>query len=159
MRDLVSGETYLVSKADEGEDGAGPSGTGAYGVGLSEDGNVVAYSSEATNLDPGDTVDDRDIYVNQWVTDDTALASTSSSGEKRARLRSPLRSAGVRKVRLGPPTRGDEILAYTEGSAGASTIQVALACARSSPSSPRSAVPAKRLRPSEPSDHPTTTNA
>lgn len=49
---------------------------------LSDDGTKVAFFSFATNLDPGDTDADSDVYVKDLVTGELILASTSSAGLK-----------------------------------------------------------------------------
>jgi hypothetical protein len=49
---------------------------------LSSDGTKVAIRSRATNLDPGDSDNLRDIYVKDLVTGEIILASTSDGGVK-----------------------------------------------------------------------------
>jgi hypothetical protein len=79
VKDLVTGETTLVSTSDSGVKGNGDS----YGAALSADGTMVAFHSFATNLDPTDDTDSfQDIYVKNLVTGDISLASTSDTGIK-----------------------------------------------------------------------------
>jgi Tol biopolymer transport system component len=76
VRDRVTGEMSVVSRATNGRVANGDSG----GPSLSEDGRVVAFSSDATNLVPGDTNKATDIFVRNLETHTTVRASVSSSG-------------------------------------------------------------------------------
>jgi hypothetical protein len=85
VKDLTSGDVVLATTSDVGLKANGHSGsnsTGANGVMLSADGNRVAFSSLATNLDPADGDPTDDVYVKDLVTGDITLASTSDSGVK-----------------------------------------------------------------------------
>jgi TolB protein len=76
VRDMVTGETTLVSRASgptgaEGNDGsADPS--------ISADGRFVAFDSEASNLSPGDHDDDKDVFVRDLRAQTTTLISRAS---------------------------------------------------------------------------------
>jgi Tol biopolymer transport system component len=76
---------------------------------LSADGTKVAIRSRATNLDPGDTDNLRDIYVKDLVTGDIVLASTSDTGVKsdRPSLWSSLSDAGTRVAFVSDATNLD----------------------------------------------------
>ena len=75
VRDLVSGATTLVSRAD-GADGAPANGySRREGVSLSADGRYIAFSSRARNLDPADTDRKGDVYVRDLEAGDTTLVS------------------------------------------------------------------------------------
>ena len=67
LKDLLTGELTLLSTSDQGVKGNGPSSQnfpGSYArPGVSSDGAVVAFHSEATNLDPADTKAGVDVYV------------------------------------------------------------------------------------------------
>lgn len=78
VKDLVSGDIVLASTSDTGVTGNGYDS----GPSLSADGGRVAFTSESTNLDPGDTNAVRDVYVKTLATGDVVLSSTSSSGVK-----------------------------------------------------------------------------
>lgn len=78
VRDLQAGTTTLVSRA------SGPDGAAAEDVGfmpylatpsISADGRFVAFASAASNLHPGDTDQDSDVFVRNMYTHETALAS------------------------------------------------------------------------------------
>jgi uncharacterized repeat protein (TIGR01451 family) len=80
----VPGNLTLASTSDTGIKGNGASdiGPGFVWPSLSADGVTVAFSSEATNLDPADTDSLRDVYVKDLVTGDLTLVSTSDTGVK-----------------------------------------------------------------------------
>ncbi len=78
VKDLVTGDLTLVSTSDTGVKGNRYS----YGVALSADGRFVAFSSDASNLDPADNDGFDDLYVKDLVTGDITLASTSDTGVK-----------------------------------------------------------------------------
>lgn len=74
VRDLASDQTILVSRdasADPGVAGNGDS----EGARISGDGQTVAFESRATNLDPADAVNNRDIYVRDLAGNKTTLVS------------------------------------------------------------------------------------
>ncbi|MBA3553118.1 MAG: PD40 domain-containing protein, partial [Actinobacteria bacterium] len=78
VKDLDTLDIQLVSTSDTGVKGNGGSSL-PY---MSADGTLVAFRSNATNLDPGDTDQTFDIYVKNLVTGDLALVSTTETGIK-----------------------------------------------------------------------------
>ena len=78
VKDLTTGDLTLASTSDVGVKGNGSS----FEPSISADGTKVAFSSEATNLDPADTDGVLDVYVKDLTTGDLALASTSDAGVK-----------------------------------------------------------------------------
>ena len=84
LRDLNRGLTTVVSVASDGTQGNRDS----FDPRISADGNLVAFDSEATNLDPADTDSIRDIFVRVsglaagTGTDYTVLVSKASDGTK-----------------------------------------------------------------------------
>lgn len=78
VKDLVTGELFLASSSDEGVSGNGSS----FGASLSEDGSVVAFTSQASNLDPADPDAWEDAYVKDLRTGDLILVSAASDGTK-----------------------------------------------------------------------------
>jgi uncharacterized repeat protein (TIGR01451 family) len=78
VKDLVTGDITLVSTSDDGI----KANSASSGSRLSADGTMVAFLSDATNLDPADTDSIPDVYVKDLVTGDITLASTSDSGVK-----------------------------------------------------------------------------
>lgn len=82
VRDLVTSTTTLVSRASGT---AGAKGNGfSYIPSISRDGSVIAFSSAASNLNPADTDNVRDIFLRNWsnANPTTTLASVSSAGVK-----------------------------------------------------------------------------
>ncbi|MCB2189885.1 MAG: hypothetical protein KQJ78_26015 [Deltaproteobacteria bacterium] len=77
-RDLVAGVTDLVSQSTGGVAGNAISRYSS----ISGDGQYVAYQSEADNLVTGDTNGLRDIFVRDFVWDQTYRASTDASGNQ-----------------------------------------------------------------------------
>jgi RTX calcium-binding nonapeptide repeat (4 copies)/Thrombospondin type 3 repeat/WD40-like Beta Propeller Repeat len=78
VRDIISGSTTLVSTSDTGQ----PANGSSQGSGISADGKMVAFLSQATNLDAGDTDNRFDAYVKNLDSGDVRLVSTNSSGQK-----------------------------------------------------------------------------
>lgn len=76
VKDLETGDIALASTSDDGTKGNGIS----FAPALSADGRTVAFQSAATNLDPGDTSTDYDVYVKYLETGDITLASTADDG-------------------------------------------------------------------------------
>lgn len=72
------GDLTLASTSDAGSKGNASSSGG----GLSSDGTMVAFSSDATNIDPADTDSSSDAYVKDLVTGQVTLVSTSDAGVK-----------------------------------------------------------------------------
>lgn len=78
VKDLITGELFLASTSDEGVTGNGRS----FVPKLSRDGGVVAFMSQATNLDPADSHPYEDVYLKDLVTGDLTLVSTAADGTK-----------------------------------------------------------------------------
>ena len=78
VRDLVNNTTTLVSVSTAGS----KSDSSSYEPSVSGDGRYVTFTSRATNLDPGDTDSNSDIFVRDLVNNTTTLVSTSSGGVK-----------------------------------------------------------------------------
>ena len=76
VRDLAAGTTRRVSVSSSGAGGNGPSLFPA----ISGDGNVVAFVSDATNLVPGDTNGNRDVFVRVRSTNRTQIVSVRAGG-------------------------------------------------------------------------------
>jgi len=77
----LAGTTTRVSVASGGTQANGPSDT-QYRVAISADGRYVAFTSEATNLVPGDTNDMPDVFVHDRQTGQTERASVASDGSQ-----------------------------------------------------------------------------
>jgi Tol biopolymer transport system component len=73
VRDLVSGTTALASRAS-GESGAAGNGDST-SPSISADGRLVAFDSDATNLDPADTNPGKDIFIRDLETPTTTLVT------------------------------------------------------------------------------------
>jgi hypothetical protein len=71
-----SGQLILASTSDTGV----KANRRSFNAWLSADGTKVAFTSEATNLDPADRDSYADVYVKDLVTGDITLASTSDEG-------------------------------------------------------------------------------
>jgi Tol biopolymer transport system component len=85
VRDLRTGITTLESKSTSGVCGNDESGTDLWGdifvaPSLSADGRYVTFYSAASNLVPGDTGGNRDVFVRDRVSGTTTRASVSSTG-------------------------------------------------------------------------------
>jgi hypothetical protein len=76
VRDLNANTTTLVSRAD-GAEGAKSNGQSIF-ASISDDGRYVAFSSQATNLDPDDPDTNFDVYVRDLATNTIVLASRAS---------------------------------------------------------------------------------
>jgi uncharacterized repeat protein (TIGR01451 family) len=75
VKDLVTGDVALASASDTGEKGTGHS----IGPTLSDDGMRVAFSSNATNLEPADEDALSDIYVKEHALVDLSLVKSDSA--------------------------------------------------------------------------------
>ena len=84
VRDILSEETTLVSRAD-GADGTKGNGESARGR-LSSDGRLVAFQSTATNLDPPDAEPDVDVFVRDLATNQTTLVTDGVTNAQLAAL-------------------------------------------------------------------------
>jgi hypothetical protein len=78
VHDRVTGETERVSVASDG----GQGNQHSYGWGLSSDGRVVPFWSDATNLVPGDTNGRRDVFVHDRAMGETERVSVASDGSQ-----------------------------------------------------------------------------
>ncbi len=76
VRDLVGGTTTRVSLDSGGAQANG----GSYSPTLSADGRFVAFTSDATNLVPGDSNNQRDVFVHDLQTGATERVSVDSAG-------------------------------------------------------------------------------
>lgn len=76
LKSRLSGEVTVASVSDDEQPGNGPSS----GARLSGDGLTVAFVSAATNLVPGDTNGEPDVFVRDVVAGTTVRVSTSSTG-------------------------------------------------------------------------------
>jgi Tol biopolymer transport system component len=79
VRDRAAGETVRVSIASEGGEANGPSGVPG-GSSISDDGQVIAFQSAATNLVPGDGNGVADVFVHERKTRRTTRVSVASDG-------------------------------------------------------------------------------
>ena len=78
VRDLSTNTTTLVSVSFSGDRAIG----GSISPSISADGRFVAFASVASNLVPGDTNNQGDIFVRDLSTNTTTLVSVSSSGDR-----------------------------------------------------------------------------
>lgn len=78
VRDLLTNTTTLVSVSSSGDRANG----GSISPSISADGRFVAFASVASNLVPGDTNNQGDIFVRDLSTNTTTLVSVSSSGDR-----------------------------------------------------------------------------
>jgi Tol biopolymer transport system component len=78
VRDRLTARTERVSVSSAGEQGDGPSDIPS----ITADGRFVAFSSQATNLVPGDTNAKDDVFVRDRLTGRTEMVSVSTSGEQ-----------------------------------------------------------------------------
>jgi len=83
VHDRLLGETRRVSVSSEGEGANGYSSLTAF----SSDGRYVMFWSDATNLVPGDTNGERDVFLHDVVTSSTELISVAA-GEGGGNFRS-----------------------------------------------------------------------
>lgn len=75
-KDLRSGELVRVSVASDGEQANG----GSISFDISGNGRYVVFSSDATNLVPGDTNGERDVFVKDMRTGGVTLVNTDAEG-------------------------------------------------------------------------------
>jgi Tol biopolymer transport system component len=80
VRDLRTGATRRVSVDSAGR----PGNRGAGGAALSADASVVAFTSDSTNLVPGDTNDRTDVFVHDVRTQRTQRVSVGPRGAQLA---------------------------------------------------------------------------
>jgi hypothetical protein len=83
VRDTQADTTTFVSRAS-GAAGAPSNGLSTQSPGISDDGRIVSFNSQGTNLDPADTDTFYDVYVRDLQTATTSLMSRASgvSGAK-----------------------------------------------------------------------------
>ena len=105
VRDRWNGTTERVSVATNGTEGNDRSGYD--GLVISADGRFVAFTSYASNLAPGDTTTDLDLFVRDRVSGTTELASGDPAA---AQPKHPTISADGRYVAF--ETSHDVLLAY-----------------------------------------------
>ncbi len=77
IKDMQTGKTSLVSADQSGASGDDSS---YMSVSLSGDGMLVVFSSNATNLVPGDTVNKTDVFLRDRSSGGMAMLSTSEAG-------------------------------------------------------------------------------
>jgi Tol biopolymer transport system component len=78
VRDMVTGSTTLVSVSSNGTQADAYSGSpGA----ISDDGRFIAFTSYATNLVPGDTNGNNDVFVHDRVSGQTTRVSVGVTGQ------------------------------------------------------------------------------
>ncbi|MBK8284308.1 MAG: hypothetical protein IPK97_05190 [Ahniella sp.] len=82
VRDRVSNTTTRVSVGVGGVDPNGTSGFGSKKATISDDGRWVTFGSEASNLVPGDTNGQTDIFLTDLTSGTTTRVSTGLSGEQ-----------------------------------------------------------------------------
>jgi len=78
VRDILLGQTFLVSVDSSGNQ----ADVGSSESGVSEDGRYVVFTSFATNLVPGDSNSNPDIFVHDRDTGSTVRVSVSSAGDE-----------------------------------------------------------------------------
>jgi Tol biopolymer transport system component len=78
LRDRLTNTTTLVSVDSAGNQG----NRFSYNPSISADGRFVAFSSFASNIVPGDTNGDSDIFVRDTLTNTTTLVSVDSAGNQ-----------------------------------------------------------------------------
>ncbi len=80
VRDLDAGTIERVSVSSSGAQANGPSQSAGGNVSLSGDGSVVAFDSRASNLVPGDTNGQSDVFVRVRASGVTERVSVASDG-------------------------------------------------------------------------------
>jgi Tol biopolymer transport system component len=95
VHDQQTGQTSLVSVAADGMQGNG----GSWGPSISADGRYVAFTSEASNLVPGDANGVQDVFVHDRETEQTSRVSLAADGtEGNSHSAGPSMSADGRYV-------------------------------------------------------------
>jgi Ca2+-binding RTX toxin-like protein len=79
VRDTLTNTTTRVSVDSAGN----PAYIASYNASISADGRFVAFDSDASNIVPGDTNSDRDIFVRDTLTNTTTRVSVDSAGNQR----------------------------------------------------------------------------
>ena len=99
MRDRLTNTTTRVSVDSAGNQGNGEFFNTSTSASISADGRFVAFSSYASNIVPGDTNSNPDIFVRDTLTNTTTRVSVDSAGNQANRIsRSPSISADGRFV-------------------------------------------------------------
>src|SRR4028119_321665 len=81
VRDRLTNTTTRVSVDSAGNQGNGNNFTNFVSTpSISADGRLVAFSSNSSNLVPGDTTNNNDIFVRDTLTNTTTLVSVDSAG-------------------------------------------------------------------------------
>lgn len=80
VHDRVTGSTVRVSVSSEGMQAAYPGSS--FNPSISGDGRYVTFESEATNLVPGDTNGQQDVFLRDLSMGTTTRVSVSSTGEQ-----------------------------------------------------------------------------
>ncbi|HVM12370.1 MAG TPA: hypothetical protein VM638_07845, partial [Actinomycetota bacterium] len=82
VRDLGAHVTERVSVASDGKEANGPSASGFsyYRAKITPGGRFVVFASDASNLVPGDTNDQTDVFVHDRLTRKTELVSAPAGG-------------------------------------------------------------------------------
>lgn len=78
VRDLVNAQTVRADVDSAGN----PSGGSCSNPALSGDGRVVAFDSTSSQLVPGDTNGDRDVFIHDFASGQTARVSVDSAGNQ-----------------------------------------------------------------------------
>jgi Ca2+-binding RTX toxin-like protein len=78
VRDLLTNTITRVSVDSAGNQAIGDSG----GPSISANGRFIAFGSNAPNLVPGDTNNNEDIFVRDWLTNITTRVSVDSAGNQ-----------------------------------------------------------------------------
>lgn len=94
LKDMVTGFVVRVSTSSSGAQANGNS----YGASISADGRFIAYTSEATNLDPGDTDLEPDIYVWDRLTGTTTLIASTTKTNLSHNLNAAISSDGTKII-------------------------------------------------------------
>ncbi|MEG4395764.1 calcium-binding protein [Microcoleus sp. BROC3] len=82
VRDTLANTTTRVSVESAGNQGNDGSSIGSFFPSISADGRFVAFSSDASNLVPGDTNSTDDIFVRDLSTNTTTRVSVDSAGNQ-----------------------------------------------------------------------------
>lgn len=81
VRDRCAQTTERVSVSSSGEEANRPSQAAGFSVAISADGRFVAFASDASNLDEGDTNNTTDIFVRDREAGTTTRVSKSAAGD------------------------------------------------------------------------------
>ena len=73
-------QPFTIEWVSVASDGTQGNGRNTYYPSISADGRLVAFYSDATNLVPGDTNEETDVFVHDWQTGETTRVSVASDG-------------------------------------------------------------------------------